>query len=433
MRAIDPYRGTDEGESLTPATAAAPDRGVRSAVVLASVVAASCSSKHDGASQPGDADPGRDAHSSSVDAAALVPCPEGLGDHWACGDGARVRCIDEVLQEEPCASGCVPAAGASEAVCSCGGQETLIRWNCLDDGDLHACRAGGWLTASCDGLGCEVRPPGTSDVCTIPSGHLQDVIDRLGDECGELSPGTSCGLAVRDLVTGETASHRGTVSYEAASTVKSVWVAIALYDVGAAPIEPYADPVFADSDNVAAGRVIDLLGSPDRINTFMWHDARMPDSGFCRWNTDRVRVSPLCESDRAGGANYLAADDAVRFLGVLWDRSLIGSASSQQLLDWMLLSPRAGYGGWIGSQLPAEARAGIHHKAGWYPPYTSHEIGIIEIPGGHPYAVALLLGRSDGSSAAYNGTQLPMLEYASCVVYHAVADAGDPFAACSPP
>jgi beta-lactamase class A len=414
---------------LTEAARAAPDRRVRHGWILASVLAAACSSDRAGRA---DAQPGGDA--TSMDGAPVIPCPQDLGDHWECGDGARLRCIDEVLQQEPCASGCVPASGASEAVCSCGGQDDLIRWNCLDDGDLHACRAGGWLTESCDGRGCEVRPPGTSDVCSVPSGHLQDVIDRLGDECATLSPGTSCGLAVRDLVTGEAASHRGTVPFEAASTVKAVWVALALYDVGPAPIEPYADPVFVDSDNVAAGRVIDLLSSPDRINTFMWHDARMPDSGFCRWNTDRVRESPLCETDLAGGANYLAADDAVRFLGAVWDRSLIGSASSQQLLDWMLLSPRAGYGGWIGTQLPAAARDSIHHKAGWYPPYTSHEIGIVEIPGGHPYAVALLLARSDGSDAAYDSTQLPMLEYASCVVYHAVADAaGDPFADCSPP
>ena len=39
----------------------------------------------------------------------------------------------------------------------------------------------------------------------------------------------------------------------------------------------------------------------------------------------------------------------------------------------------------------------------------------------------------DGGSD-YDGTQLPMMEFASCVLYHAVAsDTADPFAACTHP
>ena len=78
----------------------------------------------------------------------------------------------------------------------------------------------------------------------------------------------------------------------------------------------------------------------------------------------------------------------------------------------------------------------MHHKAGWLPPSVvpgysnANEIGIVEPPGGHPYAVALLF---DGGQS-YDAKQLPTLEYASCVVYHAVArDAADPFAGCSHP
>ncbi len=367
-----------------------------------------------------------------------LPCPAGLGDHWRCRGATRSRCVDGVLQEERCAEGCIPLSGELEAVCSCGQRTSLRRWNCLDDGNLHACRMGGWATESCGGAGCEVRPMGTSDVCNMSKGPgtLQTLVTRLGQQCSELSPGSTCSISVRDLVSGENANWRGTVPHEAASTVKSIWVALALYDVGPAPLKPYVQAVFANSDNGASGKVIDLLSSPERINSFMWHNIHMPDSGFCKWNSGGVaRSAPSCEARTANGFNYLASNDALKFLTVLWDRSLIGEAHTRQLLEWMLLAPRTGGpGGWFGTQLPAAARARMYHKGGWVPPSTSHEIGIVEVPDGHAYAAALLFTRADGSLAAYNAKQVKTLEYASCVVYHAVAkDVPDPFGACQAP
>ncbi len=377
-------------------------------------------------------EPAKDAGTAD---AGPPPCPAGLGDHWRCSGSTRVRCVDAVLQAEPCANGCAPQAGVSEAVCGCGAQSNFTRFNCLADGDLHTCKLGGWASESCGGRGCEAMPLGQSDVCKNPVGPLQTMLTKLGGLCGVHAPGANCGLAVKDLTTGETASYRGTVAYESASTVKAIWVALALYDVGPGPIQPYVNPVFANSDNSASGKVIDLLSAPDRINAFMWHDVHMPDSGFCRWNTDGItRLSSVCDTSAAGGYNYLAANDAVRFLSALYGKALIGAAKTQTLLQWMTLSPRTGYGGWFGTQLPAAARATMFHKAGWVPPGTSHEIGIVEIPGGHTYAAALLFDRSDGSTTAYNTQQLKTLEYASCVIYHAVAkDVADPFAACQAP
>lgn len=365
---------------------------------------------------------------AAIDAGAPLPCPPDLGDHWVCSGADRVRCVDGVLQSEACASGCEPPTATAEAVCGCGGETSYTRWNCLEDGDLHACRVGGWLTEACDD-GCATAPIGTSDGCNL-TGPLQTVVTQLGEQCASLSPGTTCGIAVRDLTTGETASYRGAIPFEAASSFKAVWVALALYDVGVAAVEPFAHPIFVSSDNGASGKVIDLLSSPDRINTFIWHDVHMPDTGFCRWNFEKTRESPLCESHWFGGYNYLAADDSVRFLTGLWDRSLIGAERSDQLLAWMQLSPRSGYGGWLGTQLPEEARATMHHKAGWLPPSASNEIGIIQVPGGHAYAVALLFARDYNSYPAYD-RQLKVLEYTSCVLYHAVA--GDAPTGCQAP
>jgi beta-lactamase class A len=129
-----------------------------------------------------------------------------------------------------------------------------------------------------------------------------------------------------------------------------------------------------------------------------------------------------------GGDNFFTADDMIAFLGAPWDRSLLGEAKSSQELAWMTLSPRSGptYGGWLGTRIPAAARASMHHKAGWLQPAAvpgysnSNEFGIIEVPGGHAYAVSILMSGAP-TQAAYDAQQLPALEKVSCVLYHAVA------------
>ncbi|WP_394823923.1 serine hydrolase [Pendulispora albinea] len=366
-------------------------------------------------------------------------CPSGIGDHWVCSGKARVRCVDGAIQREHCSSGCNdPAGEVTEAVCTCPAPAGT-RWACSEDGNLHSCNGGGWMTQECHCDGCTGSPANVSASCNARSGALQAVLDKLGPQCGQYSPGTYCSLSVRDLVTGETASYRGNAFEAPASTVKALWVAAALLDVGIEKVKPLAEPVFIDSDNSAAGQVIDLLVSPDRVNTFAWHDIGVADIGFCRWNYDKVREAGNCDRGPRGGSNFITTDDAVRFLTAVWNRRLLGKERSRQLLDWMKLSPRQGYGGWLGTQLPPAARATMHHKAGWLPPAevpgnsNSNEIGIVEVPNGHPYAVALLLNGAP-SQEAYDQVQLPTLEYASCVIYHAAAkDHADPFAACVHP
>ncbi len=65
-------------------------------------------------------------------------------------------------------------------------------------------------------------------------------------------------------------------------------------------------------------------------------------------------------------------------------------------------------------------------------PFASPVIGIVTAANGRDYAVALLLSGAP-SQAAYDAKQLPVLEYASCVVYHAVSGDADPFGPCTPP
>jgi beta-lactamase class A len=370
---------------------------------------------------------------------AKVPCPAGMPDRWTCDASSthRVRCTDGFVQSIACGNGCTPSAGAVEATCSCGASTGFSHWNCGADGDLHGCAGGGaWLDQSCGGRGCDAAPVGVSDTCKLAAGSsLQTVVASLGAKCGIASPGTTCGISVRDLTTGESAHYRGNAFYVSASSAKAIWVAAALYDTSIAAVLPHADPIFRNSDNSESGLVIDLLSSPARVNTFMWQDIGVPDSGFCSWSFDKPRNATNCPST-AGGDNFFTADDMAMFMTALWDRSLLGDPKSATELDWMTLSPRTGYGGWMGTQLPAAARPKIHHKAGWLPPdvvpgySNSNDIGVVEVPGGHAYAVALLMNGA-GNITAYDTKQLPLLEQASCVVYHAIAkDVADPLAAC---
>ena len=362
-------------------------------------------------------------------------CPASIDARWSCDGSDRVRCIDAVVQRLHCDFGCTAATGGDDATCGCGPNSAFKVWNCLSDGNLYDCPGNIYVTQSCGGRGCNAQPMGFDDRCNATPGNLQAVVTRLGGECGTYSSGTSCGLALKDLVTGEIASWRGDSWYVSASSAKAMWVAAALYDTSIAAVQPFAIPIFTSSDNSAAGKVIDLLASPDRVNTFVWNDVGAPDTGFCHWSYDKTRQATSCPST-ANGDNFFTANDTVLFLSALWKKTLLGEAASRAELGWMKLSPRTGYGGWLGTQLPAAARATMHHKAGWLPPSTvpgysvSNDIGIVEVPGGHAYAVSILM--SGGTD--YDNRQLPVMEYASCVLYHAVAsDVADPFAACTHP
>jgi beta-lactamase class A len=382
-------------------------------------------------------DAGRRTDSSVEDASAPtdaggsadagVPCPPGLGEQWSCDPEGmnRRRCVDGFVRTVTCEFGCTDGG-----TCSCGTNTSLSTFHCAADGYLHACPDQvTWVTRYCGGRGCNANPVGVADDCKPPGTTLQGTIEALGAMVPDRSPGTTTGIAVRDLVTGESASYRGSESFISASAVKAIWVANALYDTSIAAVEGLVTPVFTVSDNSKAGEIIDLLASPARINGFMWNDVGMGESSFCAWNFDKTRVAGNCVN-RFDGNNYFSADDGVAFLTAVWDRSLLGEAKSAKLLEWMTLSPRTGYGGWLGTKLPSAARATMHHKSGSLPPpYTSrvsHEIGIIEIPGAHAYAVGILMGGGQN----YDAQQLPALEYASCVIYHAMAkDVADPFAA----
>jgi beta-lactamase class A len=259
----------------------------------------------------------------------------------------------------------------------------------------------------------------TEDAITSGA-SLDAAVKFLGTAVRRRSPGTELAISVRDLETGATEHLNGDVKHTSASSAKAIWVAAALDAVDDDRVRPFALPIFRVSDNAAAGEAIDLVG-PNAVNRF-YDKAGMRDSGFIQWNFGAVREStnrprPL------GSNNYFTANDATRFLVRLEDGRLLEAASRKRMMEWMKESPNSGLGGWLGARLPAAAREGMMHKAGWLPPplasEQTNEIGIINAePGGnHRYAVAIFARHGDD----YWKKQNPFVEFASCVIYRAVS------------
>ncbi len=275
-------------------------------------------------------------------------------------------------------------------------------------------------------------PGGAGDAGLDPAAleaELQATIDRLQSEAAWRTPGSEVALAVQHLATGARASSRGGELYVSASSAKAWWVAAALDGVGVAAVEPYADPIFIDSDNGATGEVIDLIG-PDAVNVYIWDVVGMGrnSTALTQWNFNATREA--ANSPRLMGSdNYTTADDSIVFLAGLQAGAVLDAAATSALLDWMTRAPRSGTGGWLPARLPAEPQTGARHKGGWLPPgccsseeryNTLNEIGLVDTPRG-TYAVAILSHAGDD----WYGRQAPYVELASCEIFKTVAGAAD--------
>ena len=251
----------------------------------------------------------------------------------------------------------------------------------------------------------------------IAIGSLADAVASLASEAPRRSPGTELGIAVMNLMTGAYAGAGDDVRHVSASSAKVVWVAAAMH--AGAEVADIAGPIFANSDNLLSGTAIDRAGGIDAVNDFYWNVAGMEHSIVASWSFGARRVAR--DQGQLGGDNYFTPRDVIAFLGKLDAGQLLGDRTAE-LEGYLTLSPRSGYGGWLGTLLPPEARAGMMHKAGWLPPpdyaaySTLNEVGIVQVPGGERYAIALLARH--GSDYA---REARMVERASCVVYRTVA------------
>ena len=277
--------------------------------------------------------------------------------------------------------------------------------------------------AGTDGRNDDTSPsPGPADAGADSSAAapvLAPVVAALANEVKTRSPSTELGLAVYDFTTKEYAGVDDEVAHISASSAKAIWVAAALKKVGIAPVTPHAVPIFETSSNEAATEVIKLAG-PNYINEF-YALAKMEKSAYTRWAGGNVATN---SPKLLGDDNYFTAKDAVSFLKGVHEGTLLDAALGAKLAEWMTLSPRTGFGGWLGTLLPASARVSLRHKGGWLPPpYDArcvNEIGLIEAGAGHWYAIAILAR----NAADYEAEQ-DFVEHASCVVFKAAAAMAD--------
>lgn len=222
---------------------------------------------------------------------------------------------------------------------------------------------------------------------------------------------------------GETAAYEGDRAFISASAAKLYWVAAALEIVGPEAVAPFAEPIFAASDNEAAAAVIELAGIPS-INRFLREEAGLRETELVGW-------SYLEEGAFTGGRgeNYTTAEDAVKFLVRLRGGDLLPPRETALLLEWMNLSPRApedagAQASIIGNLLPGEARQGLRHKAGWIPAGATDvdhavavDMGLVPLPGGGWLALAL-----EAAHPVDLDLVVSYLSRVACEVYGAAAE-----------
>ena len=271
--------------------------------------------------------------------------------------------------------------------------------------------------------------------CEAPP-DMTGVLEAIRTKAVASAPGTDFGIAVEWLPTGQRWGVRADVARNSASSAKFIWAMAALSKNSTATVETPALPTFADSNNTTAGQLIDLAGGPNAVNDFTSKALGIPTAelSLCHWSYDKTRNATNC-SNALGGENFFTPNGAVKFLEAAWQRKSIGAAKGDKLLDWAKRSPRSGYGGWIGTQLPASVRPDVHHKAGWLPsnccgagfPAHYNDIGIVPTPRG---SYAVVLSMKGGTDAKMTKT----MEWSSCVLWHAFAkDVADPLTACTGP
>jgi beta-lactamase class A len=253
----------------------------------------------------------------------------------------------------------------------------------------------------------------------IAVGSIADAVAQIAAEAPRRSPGTDLAIAVMNLTTGEYAGSNDHERHVSASSAKVLWVAAAMH--AGADVSDIAPGIFRDSNNELSGTAIDRAGGPDAVNAFLWDVVGMERSILANWSFGGV-PRHATNQGLLGGDNYFTARDLMTFMSKLDQGALLG-ARTEPLRGYMKLAPDGGVGGWLPAMLPAGVRPEVMHKGGWLPPpaypeyATMNDAGIVQVPGGDRYAVAILARHGND----YWGAQARFVERASCVVYRTVA------------
>ncbi len=263
-----------------------------------------------------------------------------------------------------------------------------------------------------------VDAPGPAD---SGAESLADLLDELVRVAADWNPTGRASIAVvtADGVLHGVNENRPHVS---ASAVKALWTAAAIDQAGTSAVAPLAHATLAQSDNYAAGSVIDLIGI-DAVNTWTRDIAGLAGTQVASWSYGKRRFSQSA-IDGGGYANLTTAADLARFYALLHGNELLGADGTVALLGWLRDTPRgsgssATIAGALLSRLLPTVAAEATHKAGWLPPNccsNDHRLiidaGGIALPSGDWFGIAAV---ADGGQD-YN-LSVRWVAYAACRVY----------------
>lgn len=266
-----------------------------------------------------------------------------------------------------------------------------------------------------------------------PMTELQAVVDRLGEEAVDFERGALIGITVLRFDTAERASYQGDQWLKSASSLKPTWVVAAIRESGIDALQPFAVPIWVQSSNKAGGQVIGLAGGLDPINDFT-ASIGMEQTLVVEWTPGGEWIA----ADYPGphpALNFTSTDDLVTFWTLLHDGQLLSDADTAAVLAWSRLPRQANYPSGLLTRLPEAVEPYAAYKMGWLPPgrtavdeETGETVpvvdrdtlvgsGIVAIPGGPAYAVAI---------GSFGGSDWPgkvaWVAYASCRIHETITD-----------
>lgn len=260
---------------------------------------------------------------------------------------------------------------------------------------------------------------------------LAEELEFLAEVSEEWNPDGQISIAV--VLPDETLhGYEATESRISASAVKPLWAAAALDAAGVEAVRSQAYSALILSDNLAGGRLIDLAGGVDAVNTWTWNVARLSDTRLEAWRfQDPNRVASNFNPENPLGNRTTMADLAL-FFARLYKGELLGPDENAALQQWLLdtshtLNSPRDLDGVLLDRLPLGVAESSLHKAGWLRPNCCPaeyrqmiDAGIIVLPDDSWYALAILSSRGEFYDLTNQWVAL-----ASCRIYAFVVEDSD--------
>ncbi len=206
-----------------------------------------------------------------------------------------------------------------------------------------------------------------------------------------------------------------------ASAVKPVWAAAAIDVAGLEQVAPLITDSLVHSNNLTAGRIIDLAGGVDAVNVWARDVAGMDSTYLSGWSYGSRRVSSLAQ-----GRPRTTTGNLANFYVRLHRGELLDPAGTNRLESALKSTARTltYVDGAILDRLPKTATADALQKMGWLPPggnWVSRNavIGgaLVVLDDGEWFAIAI----SSRNSERYQRS-IKWFGFVACRIYVVLSD-----------